>query len=382
MFVNDVVRSGAWLSIARRLQTGEKLEDVVADLPLAPMVAEAGELLERALAIFERLDDRSGVMATIIAMAYLRYAPLVHLSSSVRHLEEIKRVMARQAVQVTESERARQELHLLYGIHVYARAKSLPDAAISRGEEAYRSARLLGTQSIQFSAAGGVALAHLQLGDVAAAERWIESAAEVASAAPTATRGRQLALWRGAARAAAGDVAGMRSNLDRAVEIATTQGRSSARCEALTRLAVEAARLGTAANDPDLLDLAERSATEAKSLVAVLSGHAQWGPECDAALASVARARGDMESAVGAAAAAVQVLAAADHEDVYPDVLIPAGEILLEAGPPETQEFVRSYMQVTLSRVVQGIYDESIRVRWLKGPIGSRFATLAGGGTE
>jgi predicted ATPase len=377
-FVNDIVRTGAAMPIARRLQAGEKLEDVVAELPLAPLVSEAGALLERALGIFERLDDRSGVMATIIAMAYMRYAPIMHLSSSVRHLEEIKRVLARQAVQVTESERARQELHLLYGIHVYARAKSLPDAALSRGEEAYRSARLQGVQSIQFSAAGGVALVHLQLGDVAAAERWIESAAEVASAAPTSTRSRQLAMWRGMARAAAGDAAGMRSNLERALEIATTQGRSSARCEVLTRLAVESARLGRAAGDLELLELAERSANEAKGLVGMLSGHSQWGPECDAALACVARARGDMQAAVALAGAAVQALAATDHEDVYPDVLLPAGEILLEAGPPEKQEFVRSFLQVTLSRVVQGIFDEAIRVRWLKGPIGSRLVALVG----
>jgi tetratricopeptide (TPR) repeat protein/DNA-binding CsgD family transcriptional regulator len=382
MFVNDVVKSGAWLGIARRLQSGATLEEVVGDLPLAPLVAEAGSLLERALEIFERLDDRSGVMATIIAMAYLRYAPLVHLSSSVRHLEEIKRVLARQAVQVTESERARQELHLLYGIHVYARAKSLNDAAISRGEEAYRSARLLGQQAIQFNAAGGVALAHLALGDVATAERWIESAAEVAAAAPTPTRSRQLATWRGTARAAAGDATGMRANLERALEIATTQGRPSARCEALARLAVEAARLGSAAGDEDLLELAERSANDVKGLMGLLSGHPQWGPEADAALATVLRARGDLAGAVGAAAAALQGLAASDHEDVYPDVILPAGEILLEAGPPETQDFARTYMEVALSRIVQGTLDESIRVRWLKGPIGSRFAALAGGASD
>ena len=95
-------------------------------MPLAPLVGEAGELFERALGIFERLDDRSGVMSTIIAMAYLRYAPMIHLSSSVRHLEEIKRVMSRQAEQVTESERAEQELHLLYGIHVYGRGQDAP----------------------------------------------------------------------------------------------------------------------------------------------------------------------------------------------------------------------------------------------------------------
>ena len=169
MFVHDVIETGQWLDLARRLQQGEPLTSIVAGLPLGPLVAEAEQLLERALGIYERLDDRSGVMATVIAMAYLSYAPLVHLSSSARHLEEIKRVISRQSDLITESERAKQELHLLYGIHVFGRAKSLPDVALSRGEEAYRSARLLGDQSIQFGAAGGVALTHLSLGDVAEA---------------------------------------------------------------------------------------------------------------------------------------------------------------------------------------------------------------------
>ncbi|HET9853019.1 MAG TPA: AAA family ATPase [Candidatus Limnocylindrales bacterium] len=381
MFVKDVVQSGEWLNVARRLQAGEVLEDVVVDLPLAPLVGEAGQLLERALGIFERLDDRSGVMATIIAMAYLRYAPLIHLSSSVRHLEEIKRVLARQAVQVTESERAKQELHLLYGIHVYGRGKLLLDAALSRGEEAYRAARLLGRQDGQFSAAGGVALAHLQLADVEAAERWLDTAAEVASGIPTPGRTRQLALWRGMARAVAGDVPGMRAQLDRAIELATAQGRQSARCEALTRLAVEAARLGSETADTELLDVAARVADQAKTLVASLPGRPQWGSECDAALASVHRARGDMQAAVAAAFAAVQALEAGQHEDVYPDVLIPAATVLLEAGPPEAQAFVRGYLQVTVARILQGTLDESIRVRWLRSPIGSRLVALAGEGT-
>jgi DNA-binding CsgD family transcriptional regulator/tetratricopeptide (TPR) repeat protein len=378
MFVNDIVRSGAWLGVTQRLQAGESLEEVVGDMPLAPLVQEAGQLLERALGIFERLDDRSGVMATIIAMAYLRYAPVIHLSSSVRHLEEIKRVLARQAALVTESERARQELHLLYGIHVYARAKSLPDAAISRGEEAYRAARLQGQQAIQFAAAGGIALAHLQLGDIEAAERWLDSAADVASSAPTPTRTRQLALWRGTVRAQAGDVAGMRMNLDRAVEVATAQGTPAARCEALTRLAVEAARLGAVTSSEELLETAERAAGEAKALGALLPGHAQWIPECDAALATVLMARGDVEAAVASAGAAIEALEASHHEDVYPDVIIPAGEVLLEHGPAEAQAFAGTYLQVALARIVQGTMDESIRVRWLRGPIGSRLAALAG----
>src|SRR4029079_14833531 len=163
----------------------------------------------------------------------------------------------------------------------------------------------------------------------------------VASAAPTPTRTRELALWRGTARAQAGDIAGMRSNLDRAVEVATAQGSPAARCEALTRLAVEAARLGGRTASQELLDIAEGAAQEAKALGAILPGHAQWVPECDAALATVLLARGNIEAAVASAAAAIEALAASHHEDVYPDVIIPAGEVLLEHGPPEAQSFPR-----------------------------------------
>jgi len=170
----------------------------------------------------------------------------------------------------------------------------------------------------------------------------------------------------------------MRTNLERALEIATAQGPPAARCEALTRLAVEAARLGAASADEELLGLAESSAEDAKVIAALLPGHAPWLPECDAALATVHQARGDVEAALASATAAVQALAASNHEDVYPDVFIPAGEVLLAAGSEEAQAFVRAYLQVGLSRIVQGTMDESVRVRWLKGPVGSRFVALAG----
>jgi DNA-binding CsgD family transcriptional regulator len=378
MFVKDVIETGQWLDLARRLQQGEALGSIVAGLPLGPLVAEAGQLLERALGIYERIDDRSGVMATVIAMAYLSYAPLVHLSSSARHLEEIKRVISRQTELVTESERAKQELHLLYGIHVFGRAKSLPDVALSRGEESYRSARLLGDQSIQFASAGGVAATHLSLGDIAAAERWLNHAAEVASSSPTPMRSRQLEMWRGMLRGAAGDAAGMRDHLDRAVSMATAAGKASARCEALSRLAVEAARLGKANGDQDLLGVAEDAANQVKDLAGSLSGHPQWPLEAEAALATVHMARGDTNAALAAAGTAISGLVETNHEDRYFDVTLPAGEVLAAAAPPEEFAFARSYMQLELSRIVQGTLDEEIRARWLRGPVGSRLVALAG----
>ena len=117
---------------------------------------------------------------------------------------------------------------MLFGVHVYSRAKVVPDLALSRGEDAYRAARLQGDRTIEFLAAGGVAMALLELGDVDGAERWLGLAAAAASMAPSRhARSRQLETWRGMARAGAGDVEGMRRHLERAVAIATEEGRAS-----------------------------------------------------------------------------------------------------------------------------------------------------------
>ena len=243
----DFARGRAWFAgevLAGRanellavLATGVGIEDFLLGMPVGPLFLDATRVLERALGIFERLGDRTGVMSTVIAMAYAQYGPVMHLSSSARHLEEIRRVTSRMSELVTESERARLDLQMLFGVHVYSRAKVVPDLALSRGEDAHRAARLQGDRAIEFLAAGGVAMSLLELGDVDGAERWIGLAAAAASLSPSRPRARQLETWRGMARAGAGDVDGMRRHLERAVAMATEGGRASARCEALARLA-------------------------------------------------------------------------------------------------------------------------------------------------
>ena len=183
-------------------------------------------------------------MSTVIAMAYAQYGPVMHLSNSARHLEEIRRVTSRLSELVTESERARLDLQMLFGVHVFSRAKVVPDLAISRGEEAHRAAQAAGRPVHRVPR-------RRRRGDDACSS-WATSTGRsggsawrrrAASMAPSRTRSRQLETWRGIARAAAGDVEGMRRHLERAVALATESGRASARCEALARLAIEAARL-------------------------------------------------------------------------------------------------------------------------------------------
>ncbi len=370
--------------------SGADVEALILASPIGPLFIEAAQVLERALGIFEHLGDRTGVMSTVIAMAYARYGPTMHLSNSALHLEEIRRVTSRLSELVTESERDRLDLQMLFGVHVYSRAKVVPDLAVSRGEEAYRAAKLQGDRNIEFLAAGGVALAMLELGDVDAAERWLGLAAAAASMAPSRMRAHQLETWRGMVRAGAGDVEGMLRHLERAVAMATEGGRASARCESLARLAIAAAGFvsggtsdGSAAAEGDapdlsLVEVVERSAAQVKELFTLLPGHAPWQAQADAALATVALERGDVGAAVMAGGAAFQALQAGLHEDTSLEIVIPAARALFAGAPPEVQGFVRGFLQTTLSKIARGTADEAIRVRWLTGPIGRQLVELAG----
>jgi DNA-binding NarL/FixJ family response regulator len=371
--------AGRGFEVVAMLTAGDDIEEGLLASPVGHLYRDAIDVLERALGLYERLGDRTGVMSTVIAMAYARYAPVMHLASSARHLEEIRRVTSRLSELVTESERARLELQMLFGVHVYARAKVVPDLALSRGEDAYRAARLDGDRSTEFLAAGGVALTLLELGDVDGAEKWLGLAAAAASMAPSRVRAAQLETWRGTVRAGSGDADGAVRHLERAVAVATESGRASARCEALARLAlVGAGLLGDDRADEPLIDLVERSAVQAKELLALLPGHAPWGAQADAALATIHLRRGDAAAAAEAAGAALAALQSALHEDTSLEILLPAARAVFAGGPPDLQAFVRSYIQTILGRIAQGTTDEAIRVRWLTGPVGRQLVELAG----
>jgi len=375
------VRAGQANELLAVVASGASIEEMILATPVGPLFVELTQVLDRALAIFERLGDRTGVMSTVIAMAYAQYGTVMHFTSSARHLEEIRRVTNRLSEVVTESERARLDLQMLFGVHVWARAKVVPDSALSRGAEAHRAAKLQGNRAIEFLAAGGMALCMLELGDADEAERWLGLAAAAASLAPSRSRSIQLETWRGMVRAGAGDADGMREHLEKAVTIATESGRASARCDALARLAIEAARLVTVgardnAPEPALMELVERSATQVKALLPLLPGHAPWGAQADAALSAVALARGDAVTAVLAAGAAFEALQAGLHEDVSLEIVIPAARAVLAAGPPEMQGFVRGFLQQTLSRIAQSSTDEKVRVAWLNGPVGRDLVEL------
>ena len=369
--VIDIGRARAWFvemvgrgehrPLMDRVAGGEVLEDILKTMDVWPLAESAGDRLHRALALYEELGDRQGIMASIIAMAYLSWGADIHMGSdSARHIEEIRRLASQLASFTSESQRAFAEVQMLYGVHVFARAKVIPDLALSRGREAHDRAREVGDRQLEFLSAGGVGTCYLELGELEAAQQWFERAAAVASESPTPLRARQLELWQGRLHAARGETDDMRRHLERAVELAAQQGMPADRCEALSSLA-----------------LAETSAAEVKELLPLLPGHPTWGARADAALITVALARDDVAGAAEHARAIVGALQGARQEDMNLDILLPVAEAFAAGGADEERlglvAFLRSQTAVIANRIV----DEDVRARWFQGPFGRALATLA-----
>ncbi len=374
----DIVSKGEQIPYLHRAAKGEPLDEILLTTPIVPYVKSCRERFEKALAIYEKIGDQRGAMSAIIAMAYASWAPDIHLGSGAgRHIEEIRRLASRMDTMTKESERQLAEAQMLYGAHVFSRAKVVPDVALSRGEEAYRKAKVLGDRSLEFMAAGGTALAHLELDDLDQARTWVNRAATVAAEAPTPYRTRQLEVWRGQLEAAAGNADAMREHLDRALQLATEQGLAAARCETLAVLAMSASRLGADRNDQTLLDLATKAATEAKALMEQLPGHAPWGAQADAALARVALARNDHDVALQAARSAVAAVMAARSEDSHLEIVVPVVEAFAATSPGEA-DFARGFLQMLVALTAQRTYDDDVRVRWFHSTLGKETVKAAG----
>jgi len=364
--------------VMERVAAGEALEEILEELPIAPWVRSAGDRFHRALTLYEELGDRQGMMASIIAMAYLSWAPDIHIGSdSARHIEEIRRLSTQLSSFTSESQRAFAEVQMLYGVHVFARAKVIPDLALSRGAEAYERARTIGDRQLEFLSAGGTALSFLELGDPDEATGWLDRAATVAAESPTPSRARQLEQWQGMVHAARGDADGMRGHFERAVQMAAEQALPAVRCEVLAAVALAAASHGREQKDEELLALAERAASEAKGLLELLPGHAPWGAKADAALATVALARDQPERAADGARSAVEALTAARHEDLDLEVLLPVSAAFAAAGTEEERTEILSYLRLQTAVIANRIVDEGVRTRWFRGPVGRALASIA-----
>jgi DNA-binding CsgD family transcriptional regulator len=376
----DTVDAGGHIPIAMRIAAGASIESIMPELDIAPEAETCRRYLEEALALFERLGDRRGAMSTIIAMGYLNWAPDIHLGSGAgRHIEEIRRLTSTMSSLTNASGRETAEAQMLYGVHVFARAKVIPDLAVSRGEEAFRAASEIGDTALAFLAAGGSAMANLDVEQVDAADAWLDRAATIASDNPTPLRARRLATWRGIAAAARGDADETRLRLERAVELAAEDAHTAAQCESLADLARETAVLGLDRNDADLLERAEHAAATVLALASDLPGHAPWAAQADAVLAAVALHHGDEERALASARSALQRMDDANQEDPRLSILLLAARVLRDLGAPEVDQ-VLGLVGYMAAMIAQRTIDESMRVRWFRGPMGRRLTDLVGAG--
>jgi tetratricopeptide (TPR) repeat protein len=373
------IKANEHLEILEAVASGAPLLDLVRSVAIYPVAAVAEQRLQRALELFTELADRRGAMSTLIAMAYLSWGPDIHIGSNpVQRIEEVRRLTTSMSALAVESDRVALEAQMLYGVHVFARAKLVPDLALTRGEQAFQTARTTGDRRVEFLAAGGVALEHLELGDAEAADTWLDRAAAAATAAPTPHRAWQLEEWRALAAATRGDLAGMRDHFDRAVRLAADSGYPAAHAQTLAALATEAARLGSAASDAGLLGDAEVAAKNAVRLSEGLPGHPLWRAQAESALALVELARGHLDVALSLAQGALAARNRAMREDPHLEVLLPAGKVLDQLGSDEERSAVRRELRWSLAMVAQRVQDEQVRVRWFRGPLGRAIAEIAG----
>ena len=99
-----------------------------------------------------------------------------------------------------ESERALFEAQMLYGVHVFARAKVIPDLALSRWRRPSAHAREMGDRALEFLAAGGTAMAYVDLGEARRRRDRGSTGRRRGLEHPTPLRARRLETWRGHGR--------------------------------------------------------------------------------------------------------------------------------------------------------------------------------------
>ena len=233
-----------------------------------------------------------------------------------------------------------------------------------------------------------MALSYAELGDVTEAERSLGLAANVASVAPTPTRARKLELWRGIVRARPGDAEGMRRlGLERRSPW-PRQGRASARCEVLARLAIE-------------LPLVPRPATRTLLHLrrSCSSSPSDGDPPASSSVAPRARdvgtagERGTRDGRDGPGRSGVcraprplrsiRRCRRPATRTGYLEIVIPAfARAIFAGGPPEVQGFAMMYLRLMLARIAHGLLDEEMRVRSLKGRLGRELVELAGSSSE
>ena len=335
------IRTGEVAAVMERVAGGELLEDVLAELPIAPLAHSARERLHRALALFEELGDRQGIVASIVAMAYVSWAPDIHIGAdSARHIEEIRRLASAGLVHQREPARVRGAADALRG----ARLRPGEGDTASRSPAARRpTSRHARSATVSWSSSP-------RAGPRSRTWRWGTSTPRTSGwsaqrgprprapprsgrssrSARPAQRGpgrREQDAWPPGAGRAARDRAGptggpMRGTVD---------------------LALAAASVGRAQGDEQLLALAERTAADAKALLPLLPGHAPWGRGRRRARDGRARARAAGRRRRGGPIRGRRP-GRGDARRSNLDVLLPVAEAVASAGTDEERAGVLGYL--------------------------------------
>ena len=326
-----VVELGRAAHIRRQLKDRKvAVADRFADPRLRDHLAETQRLLGHALELYGRLGDRRGSMSSLIALAYAQ-PPAEMRRGEAGRIEQVRRLRVRLRPLTTESEEATNELQMMYGVHVYARANGYPDLALERGRDAHGAARALGDRFLEFLA--GVA---------------------------------------------AGDAANAMGYLRRAAALATQYSSSAARSETLAAAALASARLGAAGDQPELLDWAEACASESRRLAAALPGPLPWEAQAFAASARVALARSKMTAATEAARSAVECLLARTPAGLHAEIRLIVAQALLAGDAHDEAAEVRAHIRGVLRTVAERILDDDVRARWFASPFHAELAATAG----
>jgi ATP/maltotriose-dependent transcriptional regulator MalT len=173
-----------------------------------------------------------------------------------------------------------------------------------------------------------------------------------------------------------GEGEGLVRHLERAADLADEHNSPAGRCEALARLAMEAAKLGTEQNDLRLLERADAAAAEILDLVRTLPGHLPWEAMARAASSLVAHTQGRSHDAAEAARSALGILEPRLNRTHYLDVLWAVGRALIAAGAPESEDLVREIHE-DLVHVDQTIVDQAVKARWFAVPMHRELAEMA-----
>jgi hypothetical protein len=347
----------------------------VAILMQAPeLFAGVKALAEQAFRIYEEIGDKQGSMSALITLAYAHVADPSAQGMAGR-IEHVRALHHSRKGEVTDSQSAIDDAHMLYGIHTYARLNLQPGLALERGREAFDAARSLGDRWLEALAAGGMAMTCLQVGGGDDCAAWLERAVGAAMAVASTSMARRLEMWRGAHAAARDDVEAMTRHYRRAADLAgqTSVGES---CQALADLAFEYARIAVFRGDPELFERARATADEALDIARHIKGETPYAALAHAALALVAEAAGD-----GDMAAEEARNARAFHGETHLLYLVPVlwvgARTLIRGNQPEaaglTEEIVGGLTYVSMSMA-----DPALREKWFSNPIQREVAEIVG----